>query len=222
MEKYKVVEKFISINGEGQLAGELACFIRFAGCNLNCIYCDTSWANEADAPFEIMSKEEIYAYIKECGVRNVTLTGGEPLLQENIGSLLTMLSGDDGLKIEVETNGAVSLMDYITISDRIRYTVDYKLPASGMESRMLDENFRNVREIDTVKFVASDEYDLDVAREIIDRYQLLDRTKVYISTCYGELSPKQAVEYMISHKMNGVRLQLQLHKYIWEPNRKGV
>lgn len=222
MGKYKVVEKFVSINGEAQRAGELACFIRFAGCNLCCVYCDTKWANEDNAPYEIHSEEEIYAYIKETGVSNVTLTGGEPLLQENIDRLLMMLSKDKELNVEIETNGAVDISKFINIGDNISFTVDYKLPDSGMEEKMILSNYEKIREKDTVKFVASSVSDLDKAKEIIDRYKLTEKTKVYISTCFGKLDPKDVVEYMVTNGMNKVRLQLQLHKFIWDPDRKGV
>ena len=143
MGRYKVVEKFVSINGEARCAGELACFIRFAGCNLNCAYCDTRWANEKNAPYEILSEEEIYGYIKETNVRNVTLTGGEPLLQDNIKRLITLLSKDKSLRIEIETNGAVDLKDYRDIGDNVTFTIDYKLPGSGMEAAMCLDNFEN-------------------------------------------------------------------------------
>ena len=98
---YNVVEKFVSINGESKFAGQLAVFIRFRGCNLNCVYCDTKWANTADAPAEQMTKEEIYDYIKSTGVRNVTLTGGEPLLQKCIQELLEYLAKDKDIRIEI-------------------------------------------------------------------------------------------------------------------------
>ena len=106
---YNVVEKFVSINGESKFAGQLAVFIRFRGCNLNCVYCDTKWANTADAPAEQMTKEEIYDYIKSTGVRNVTLTGGEPLLQKGIQELLEYLAKDKNIRIEIETNGSVDI-----------------------------------------------------------------------------------------------------------------
>lgn len=222
MGRFKVVEKFISINGEGRSAGELAAFIRFAGCNLNCSYCDTKWANEADAPYEILSEEEIYAYIKEQNVNNVTLTGGEPLLQENIGRLVKLLSRDKELHIEIETNGAVSLKDFIDIGENVTFTLDYKLPGSKMNSRMVMENYDLIRNIDTVKFVVSNQEDLDKAREIIEGYNLTDRVAVYLSSSFGVIKPEDIVNYMMEHNMNKVRLQLQLHKYIWDPNRKGV
>ncbi len=222
MGKFKVVEKFVSINGEARCAGELACFIRFAGCNLNCSYCDTKWANEKNAPFEILSEEEIYAYIKETGVINVTLTGGEPLIQENMKRLLKMLSKDTELRIEIETNGAVSLDEYIDIGHNITYTMDYKLGGSEMEDKMVLDNFHLLRDIDTVKFVVSDKNDLDKTKKVIEEYKLTDKVQVYISSAFGEIKPSDIVQYMIDNDMNKVRLQLQMHKYIWEPNRKGV
>lgn len=222
MGKYKVVEKFVSINGEGQWAGELSCFIRFAGCNLNCSYCDTRWANEESAPYENLSEEEIYGYIKESGVRNVTLTGGEPLLQENIGRLISLLSKDRELRIEIETNGAVFVKPFVNIGKKVTFTMDYKLPESGMESHMVPENFSLLDTKDTVKFVAGSRADLDRAKEIMEQYGLCEKTKVYLSSSFGKLTPREIVEYMIENNMNGCRLQLQMHKYIWEPDRKGV
>ena len=222
MGKFKVVEKFVSINGEARCAGELACFIRFAGCNLNCSYCDTKWANEDKAPYEIMSEEELYAYIKDTGVNNVTLTGGEPLIQENIGRLLKLLSKDKTLRIEIETNGAVCLKDFIDIDKNITFTLDYKLPGSGMESFMVMDNYNLLRESDTVKFVVSDYRDLEVAKNVIKDYNLAKRVAVYLSSSFGEIKPSDIVDYMIDNNMNGVKLQLQMHKYIWEPDRKGV
>ena len=222
MGRYRVVEKFVSINGEARCAGELACFIRFAGCNLNCSYCDTKWANEEKAPFVILSEEEIYEYIKETGVRNVTLTGGEPLLQPDVKRLITLLSRDKTLRTEIETNGAVDLGDFINIGNNVTFTVDYKLPGSGMEDRMLLENYNLLRNSDTVKFVVSDIVDLEKTREIINRYKLDERLQVYISSSFGRISNEEIVNYMIEHKMNSVRLQLQIHKYIWSPDKKGV
>ena len=222
MGKFKVVEKFISINGEGRCAGELAAFIRFAGCNLNCSYCDTRWANEASAPYEILSEEEIYAYIKEQNVNNVTLTGGEPLLQENIGRLIKLLSKDKDLRIEIETNGAVSLKEYIDIGENVTFTLDYKLPGSKMNHMMIMDNYDLIRESDTVKFVVSDYADLEKAKEIIAQYRLIDRVAIYLSSSFGVIKPEDIVNYMIQHKLNKVKLQLQMHKYIWDPNKKGV
>lgn len=222
MGRFKVVEKFISINGEGRCAGELAVFIRFAGCNLNCSYCDTRWANEPETCYEILSEEEIYAYIKEQNVRNVTLTGGEPLLQENIGRIIKLLSKDKNLRIEIETNGAVPLKDFINIGENVTFTLDYKLPGSKMNHKMIMDNYDLLRSVDTVKFVVSDQEDLNKARQVIEEYHLTDRVAVYLSSSFGVIKPEDIVNYMIEHNMNKVRLQLQMHKYIWDPSKKGV
>lgn len=222
MGRFKVVEKFVSINGEARCAGELACFIRFAGCNLNCTYCDTRWANEEKAPYEILSEEEIYEYIKDTNVKNVTLTGGEPLLQPNIKRLITLLSKDKDLRVEIETNGAVDLNTFIDIGDNVTFTVDYKLPGSSMEDKMIPSNYKLLRGNDTVKFVVSDIKDMDRSREIIESYELDKRLQVYISASFGNIDNEDIVKYMIEHNMNSVRLQLQIHKYIWDPARKGV
>jgi 7-carboxy-7-deazaguanine synthase len=222
MAKYNVVEKFVSINGEGVLAGQLAVFIRFQGCNLNCSYCDTSWANQQDALYTEMTEQEIYQYINETGVKNVTLTGGEPLINHEIIYLLQLLTEDKDLNIEIETNGSKDLSEYAKISDIISFTMDYKLPGSLMESKMLVTNFDVLTQKDTVKFVAGSIEDLDCAKEIMNKYHLIDKCHVYLSTIYGKMDLKYVVEYMIENKMNGVNLQLQMHKIIWEPSKRGV
>ncbi len=222
MGKYKVVEKFVSINGEARHAGELACFIRFAGCNLACDYCDTKWANDIHAPYEILSEEEIYAYIKETSVKNVTLTGGEPLIQEHIERLIRMLGKDPSLRVEVETNGSVSIEPYADRPENVCMTLDYKLPGSGMEEYMCVDNYAYLKPQDAVKFVVSDHADLEKAKSVICTYQLCNKVQVYISSAFARITPAQIAEYMIQENMKDVRLQLQMHKYIWEPDRKGV
>lgn len=222
MATYKVVEKFISINGEGTRAGQLAVFIRFAGCNLVCSYCDTQWANKGDVAYTEMTEFEIYDYIKSTGVNNVTLTGGEPLLRENIDKLLRILSSDKSIKVEIETNGSVDILEFREISDNISFTIDYKLPGSNMESRMKPDNYKKLSNRDTVKLVVSDIKDLQRAKEIIEQYTLTEQCSVYISPVFGKISPKDIVDFMIKNRMNDVNLQLQLHKIIWDPETKGV
>lgn len=222
MGKFRVVERFVSINGEACAAGEPACFIRFAGCNLRCSYCDTKWANDKNAPYEILSEEELYAYIKASGVHNVTLTGGEPLIQDNIGRLLRLLARDKALRIEIETNGSVSIGQFAGIGDNIIFTLDYKLPDSGMEAHMLTDNYKYLRRCDAVKFVISGRRDMERAADVIAGYRLTEKAAVYLSSAFGQMQPEDIAEYMIKNKMNGVKLQLQMHKYIWGPDRKGV
>lgn len=102
MTNYKVVEIFSSINGEGTRAGQLAVFVRMQGCNLNCTYCDTKWANEADAKFHWTSTEEILELLRSMEIKNVTITGGEPLLQEEIGELLEAMAKEENLRVELK------------------------------------------------------------------------------------------------------------------------
>ena len=218
---FKVAEKFVSINGEGPRAGELAVFLRFCGCNLDCGYCDTSWANTADVKYGLASAEELVAYVKSTGVKNVTLTGGEPLLQEDIARLIVLL-GESGAEVEIETNGSVPLQDIVSLSPRPSVTADYKLPSSGMEKYMLTENFSYLTLRDAVKFVVGGMCDLVRAEEIINRYSLTDRCRVYFSPVFGKIKPVEIADFMKERNLNGVRLQLQLHKIIWNPDMRGV
>lgn len=221
--KYKVVEKFVSINGEGRLSGQLAVFIRFAGCNLDCSYCDTKWANEEDVEYQLMSKEEIYDYIKSTEVKNVTLTGGEPLIQERMLDLLEFLSKDKNILIEIETNGSIFLKKFTSIQDNPpRFTMDYKLGSSNMEDETILENFNYLKDFDTVKFVVGSREDLEKAKHIIYEYKLIDKVNVYLSPVFGRIDMDEIVEFMKENKMDKVILQVQLHKIIWDPNRKGV
>lgn len=222
MATYSVVEKFVSINGEGTKAGQLAVFVRFAGCNLDCNYCDTQWANKSDVKSDTLTEFEIYDYIKSTGVTNVTLTGGEPLLRDNIEKLLRILSSDKSLYVEIETNGSVDLMPFRDISDNVSFTLDYKLPGSGMEKHMNLTNYEDLRREDTVKFVVSHREDLDKARQIIEEYKLTEKCNVYLSPVFGRIEPVDIVNYMVEHKMNKVNMQLQMHKIIWDPEMKGV
>ena len=136
----RVAEKFISINGEGTRAGELAVFVRFTSCNLRCSYCDTMWANEPGCPYEEMSPEQICDYVRSTGIKNVTLTGGEPLLQKDMGELIGLLIKNCCVRVEIETNGAVDLRPFAELPEgRPLFTMDYKLPSSGYEDRMIAE-----------------------------------------------------------------------------------
>lgn len=219
---YQLAEHFISINGEGRCAGELALFLRFAGCNLRCDWCDTAWACGKDAPHETVSLSRLMQIAEDAaaqGVRNVTLTGGEPLLQENIGELIKRLGRQLGLRAEIETNGAVPLRDFIKKYGGV-YTMDYKLPSSKMEQHMCTENFALLREWDCVKFVCGSRADVFRAKEIAEEFCL--QCPLYLSPVFGRIAPAEIVEIMKEQKMGSFRLQLQLHKFIWDPEARGV
>ena len=218
---FKVAEKFVSINGEGTKAGMPAVFIRLAGCNLRCSYCDTMWANGSDAPHVKMSEAEIAEYVRSTGISNVTLTGGEPLIAENIEVLLQVLA-DTGAAVEIETNGSADISVCDRIFPRPSVTMDYKLPSSGMESHMSLTNFPLLRASDTVKFVSGSGADLDRALEIIREYDLTNRCRVFFSPVFGKIEPAEMVDFILKNKLNGVNFQLQLHKFIWDPDKRGV
>lgn len=221
MGKFRVVERFISINGEGARAGQLSVFIRFQGCNLDCSYCDTQYANRDDTPVTEMTTEEIIAYAQKTGIRNITLTGGEPLLQEGVEGLVNSL-GNLGFQVEIETNGSVWIDDFKSLPFKAIFNMDYKLPSSGMEDRMVPENFMFLRPKDCVKFVIGAPEDLPEAEKIIRTYALTARCRVYFMPVFGEIDPAIIVDYMKERKLNGVRMHLQLQKYIWKPETRGV
>jgi 7-carboxy-7-deazaguanine synthase len=220
--RFKIAEQFVSINGEGTRAGELAVFIRLCSCNLCCSYCDTQWANQPDTPYQLQTTAEILQFIRQTGIRNVTLTGGEPLLTPDVATLIAAITADDTLSLEIETNGSVDLQPFAAMEKRPIFTMDYKLPSSGMEAAMRTENFALLQAQDTVKLVAGSKEDLERGAEIIRQFHLTARCHVYFSPVYGAIAPQEMVEFLIQHQLNGVRLQLQLHKYIWEPQARGV
>ena len=222
MTSYNLAEKFVSINGEGRRAGQLAVFIRFYGCNLRCSYCDTAWAWQSDTPGERLTADEIYQYIQQTGVVNVTLTGGEPLQQPDILPLLRLLAADPVLSVEIETNGSQPLAQVLALPNRPILTVDYKLPDSGMESHMQPQELATLDRRDVVKFVCSSPNDLQRAADIIAEFRLLNHTNVYFSPVWGKIEPAAMVEFMRQNRLNGVNLQLQLHKFIWPPEARGV
>ena len=219
---YQVVEKFVSINGEGRRAGELAVFIRMKGCNLHCSYCDTYWANESDCESTEMTADEIISYIEESRIGNITLTGGEPLLREGMKQLICAILEDPRRRVEIETNGSIDLTPYCNLERRPSFTMDYKMPESGMEHAMLLANMEKLSNEDTVKFVVSSRSDMERAVEIMEEYRLRERTAVYLSPVFGKIEPVEMVDFLIEKKLNDVKLQLQLHKIIWDPQKRGV
>lgn len=220
MKNYKVVEKFISINGEGSRAGQLAAFIRFQHCNLNCSYCDSKYANNNSATYELLTAQDILDYLDRSHVVNVTLTGGEPLLQKHIDYLISLLL-EHGYSVEVETNGSIDIKPFIN-DKRPIFTLDYKVPSSNMEDKMNLENYQYLIKNDVIKFVVGSINDLDKAVEIINKYDLVNRVQIFFSPIFNMIEPSAIVDYMIEHHLNDVQLQLQLHKFIWDPNLRGV
>lgn len=223
---YRVIEKFISIDGEGPSAGELATFIRFLGCDLRCSWCDTAYSWDGTVQPELMTGDAICAFIKESGAHNVTLTGGEPLIQKGIGDLMALIAVDQALTIRVETHGGIAISPFkkrfADQGNRIQFVVDFKLPTSGMTKKMCLSNLNAVTLEDTYKFVIASDVDLQKAIDLVLQTDLTKRCHVYFSPVVDLIAPKTIVESMMAAKLNGVRLQLQLHKYIWPKEMRGV
>lgn len=215
----QVIEKFVSINGEGLKQGELALFIRFANCNLRCSYCDTKYSFE-NPKYSIESVDEIVEYAKSKNVKNITLTGGEPLIQEDIKELMIKLSNNN-FNIEIETNGSVSIKEFLDIPN-VSFTLDYKLPISLMEKKMNFDNYNYINKKDSVKFVCGSLNDMERAYEVITKYNLIEKTNCLFSPVFGLIDLKDMVQFLIDNNLNGVRLCLQIHKIIWYPNERGV
>lgn len=269
---FPVAERFISINGEGLQAGRPAAFIRFVGCNLLCSYCDTLWACAPDCEAESLSITELCSWVHESGVRYVTLTGGEPLLQQDLPELTRALlcleqnsdgTSGQGLWLEFETNGSQDLSMFAklrkcmgadivkgvspvhlpakTLEDSVvkksapatsavsaapgatlSFTMDWKLPTSRMSHHMRTENLELLGPIDSVKFVIGGDEDLVAMHNLIEEYELTSRTNVLLSPVFGQCDAADIVSYILKYKLVDVRLQLQLHKFIWPHHEKGV
>lgn len=214
-----VNEIFGSIDGEGLRTGELATFIRLAGCNLRCTYCDTAYALKCNQGNE-MTIDEILEAVEEIGFKNITLTGGEPLIHRNVEQLIDRLI-ESGFKVNIETNGSVDITPYI--NKDVLITMDYKTPASGEVNKMLLSNLEKLRESDVLKFVC-DADDLIHITSILKIYK--PKCYIYLSPIFGKIEPAELVDYLKG--LNSVvdtskmRVQVQLHKIIWNPEERGV
>ncbi len=212
----RVSEIFLSLQGESSSAGLPTVFVRTAGCHLRCRWCDTTYAF---AGGEELAPAEVYRRAAAFGVRRACLTGGEPLLQprHEVLALLDLL-GD--WEVSVETSGAVSLEGF-PLRDGHRWVMDLKCPSSGMSERMDLANLDRLRPVDEVKFVVGDEADYRWAVETIRRHGLERRCRLLFSPVYGELDPARLAEWILRDRLEA-RLQVQLHKLLWGPDRRGV
>ncbi|GAB4484927.1 MAG: radical SAM protein [Thermodesulfovibrionales bacterium] len=211
----RVCEIFSSIQGESTFAGSPCAFVRLTGCNLRCTYCDTAYAYEEGREMET---EEVIDAIAASGLTLVEITGGEPLMQSDSVSGLTSLLLDRGYRVLIETNGSLPIGD---LDRRAVVILDIKTPSSGMSARMDLGNLRHVKAADEVKFVMSCRHDYEWSREMLMRYGLPDTCTVLFSPVWGALEPRQLGEWIIADRLP-VRLNLQLHKYLYGPNERGV
>jgi len=217
-ETLNINEIFFSIQGEGTRAGLPCVFVRMQGCMLRCKWCDTDYALELREIKNIMSIEEIINKIKSFNCNFVELTGGEPLAQENTIILARILC-ELGYEVAIETNG---YSDISKLDSRVIKIMDLKCPASGMSKYNNFENIKYITKNDEVKFVIADENDFNWAIEIIQKFDLIKKVNsILVSPAFGLCEPKKLAEKVLNSGLN-IRLQLQLHKYIWEPNTRGV
>lgn len=199
--------------------GELACFIRLSGCNLRCSYCDTKYALENNSGEEL-SIEKIIEKVDKIGFKNITITGGEPLIHKDIDELVSKLL-NKGYNINIETNGSIDIKNYL---GKCLITMDYKCPSSLMEKSMNLSNLEQLTENDVLKFVIN-EKDFNAVKKILKKYDL--KCYVYLSPIFGDIDLKKIVEFMKECNSQGinmqkVRMQVQLHKIVWKPDERGV
>ena len=208
----RVIESFLSLQGEGLMIGRLTYFIRSAGCNLRCSWCDTKFSLNPDQGEE-KSIDEILALVGD--VKNVCFTGGEPLQQPEAITLLKALS-DAGKTVVLETNGSKDLSN-VPDRENIIISMDIKCPSSGMQDRMLFSNLKLLRMKDQLKFVIADRTDLEYAERIVSEY---DPDTNIIFSPVGGVGLEELAEEVVSKKLD-VRVLPQLHKIIWG-DRQGV
>ncbi|HEY5557814.1 putative 7-carboxy-7-deazaguanine synthase QueE [Acetobacterium sp.] len=213
----KVIEIFDSIEGEGKRTGQLATFIRLAGCNLRCSYCDTTYSYDDEDAVE-MTIEEI---ISRVTYLSVTVTGGEPLIHKDIKDLVRALCLK-GCQVNIETNGSVYLGSSVFLNPEfdVFMTMDYKCPSSKMEKHMELSNLTDLRPIDVLKFVVGSIEDLDRMREVLSAFPI--NAQIYISAVFGKIELDAIVEYMKAFNLTDVKLQIQMHKIVYPENMRGV
>jgi 7-carboxy-7-deazaguanine synthase len=208
-------EIFYSIQGESTRAGEPCVFVRLTACDLRCSWCDTPYAFHEGRK---MSVDEVVAEVDRHGCPLVEITGGEPLLQDEVYPLMDRLLAA-GRRVMLETGGHRSIA---RVPAAVLKIVDVKCPASGEADKNDWENLGRLEQHDEVKFVIQDRGDYEFAKGVIDRYALDTRAAaVLLSPVHGVLEPRALSEWMLADRLPA-RLQLQLHKYIWTPSTRGV
>lgn len=207
---FRVVEIFESIEGEGKRMGAPCVFIRLAGCNLRCSYCDTDYAQTPECGI-LMPLEDVVSQVRGFGADKVTITGGEPLLQD----ALAIAEALPEYECNIETNGSMPLPDKPA---NVFYTMDWKSISSGELDAMLEDNLAWLDSNDVIKFVVGDYADLEQMRAVLENGTA---AQPFASPIFGAIKPKEIVGYILEKRLP-VRMQVQLHKVIWEPNERGV
>lgn len=206
-QRLRISEIFHSIQGEADAVGWPTVFVRLTGCPLRCTWCDTAYAFEGG---NWRTFDEILAEVGRHGARHVCVTGGEPLAQKRCPDLLARLC-DAGYEVSLETSGA---LDVAQVDPRVRKVMDLKAPGSGESERNLMGNIAHLRARDQVKFVLADRADYDWAVAVLREHDLPARCMVLFSPVYGRLDARTLAEWILGDHLP-VRLQIQLHKFLW-------
>jgi len=210
----KVCEIFSSIQGESTFAGVPCTFLRMTGCNLRCSYCDTVYAYEEGAE---LTEDEIIEKVQAIGLKTVEITGGEPLLQEDVPLLAKKLL-EKGYRVLIETNGS---QDIRRIDNRAVIILDIKTPGSGMADKIMFSNIPLLKPEDEVKFVITGRSDYEWVKAFIRAHSLTGRCTILVSPAFGMLDPRELSKWILEDRLE-VRLNLPLHKYIYGPDVRGV
>ena len=236
-----IIEIFNSVSGEGISAGGVMTFVRSAGCNLRCSYCDTKYSyDEFDCRNKNLKPDEIIDIINTYRCKNILCTGGEPLELNKAKRYLPLYIASKGFKVRIETNGSCPVYSHSEIKEfiedtnllNLNYALDIKCPDSLMsENNIYEENFKMLGLGDELKFVVASQNDLDFGIDVIKKYSgVLAKSGAIInfSPVFGKIHPSNIVD--ILKENNGyfeetglkVRLSLQIHKFIWPPEARGV
>lgn len=214
----KVIEIFDSIDGEGIFTGCLSTFIRLSGCNMRCSYCDTRYAFSGGTDIQV---SDIVSKAEQIGNKHITITGGEPLIHNDVKSLVDALC-DSGFIVNIETNGSVDVREFQRENTVI--TMDYKTISSGENSKMRKERLEQLRKCDVLKIVCN-ESDFDDIKRMLKSTEI--SASIFISPIFGEIEASNLVEFAKELRnrnisRNDMRVQVQLHKVIWDPQKRGV
>ena len=208
-------EIFHSVQGESTYAGRPCVFVRLTACDLRCSWCDTPYAFYEGSK---RSLDDVVGEVDRYGCSLVEVTGGEPLLQEDVYPLMQRLL-DSGKTVLLETGGHRSIE---RVPDSVVTILDVKCPGSGEDGKNDWRNLQRLRPQDEVKFVVKDRVDYEFARDVIARHEIAGRaTAIHLSPVHGVLDPRTLSEWVLADHLP-VRVQLQLHKYIWSPDTRGV
>jgi 7-carboxy-7-deazaguanine synthase len=210
----QVNEIFYSIQGESTFTGQPCVFVRLTGCNLRCRWCDTAYAFYDG---EMLTVEQVLEQVRAYKCPLVEITGGEPLLQDEVHSLIDRLLLE-GYEVLVETGGS---LDVGRLDPRVVKILDLKAPGSGMDRLNNLDNLQYLDRKDQVKFVVADRGDYEWAKQIMAEHALAEKAQILFSPVFGELHPRELAEWILADRLPA-RLQIQLHKYLWDPDQRGV